>query len=282
MSSLRNRGWNIEDHASSVKGVWIPRGPAPSEVSYPDSSRDPLADLEDSSLWFQSRNLIIRTVLQHHTTATHLLDVGAGNGVVAAHLAQHGIETIAVEPGLAGAEHCAARGIRLAFAGHLAQLALPSESISAVGLFDVIEHIEDPSKLLAEVNRILKPGGWCLVTVPAYQSLWSQADEHAGHFRRYRRGSLDTVMTACGFERQFSSYCFASAVPFLFLLRSLPYRRGRRLSDAEIARSSLRELSNQGRLTTLVGRTAARVEAWLMRRVSIPFGTSVVASYRKS
>lgn len=280
--ALKNFGWNIDDHATLVNGVWMPRASDPSEVSYPDSTRDPLAEIEASSLWFQSRNLIIQSMIRHHTDATHLLDVGAGNGTVAAHLARNGIETIAVEPGLAGARNCAARGINVAFAGHLAQLALPSDSVAAVGLFDVIEHIEDPSDLLAEVNRVLKPGGWCVLTVPALQFLWSQADEHAGHFRRYRRRSLEAAMTACGFDRRFSSYCFASAVPFLFLLRSLPYRRGRRLSDAEIEESALRELSNQGRVTTLIGRAAARIECWWMRRASIPFGTSIVAIYRKT
>jgi SAM-dependent methyltransferase len=279
---LENLIWNIEDHASLIGGVWMPRGPAPSEVSYPESARDPLADIEASSLWFQSRNLIIQTMLRHHTDATHLLDVGAGNGTVAAHRARNGIETIAVEPGLAGARNCAARGIKVAFAGHLAQLALPSESVAAVGLFDVIEHIEDPSELLAEVNRVLKPGGWCVLTVPALQFLWSQADEHAGHFRRYSRRSLEAAMTARGFDRRFSSYCFAAAVPFLFLLRSLPYRRGRRLSNAEIEESALRELSNQGRVTTLVGRAATLIECWCMRWLPIPFGTSIVAIYKKT
>lgn len=220
-------------------------------------------------------------MISQYPGITGLVDVGAGNGTVAAHLSSNGLDTIAVEPGLEGALWAARRGVNISFAGHLADLRLPTDSIPAIGLFDVIEHIEDPRELLNEVHRVLQPGGFCFVTVPAYQFLWSQADEHAGHYRRYRRKTLDALLRDCHFEPRFTSYCFTAAVPFLFALRTVPYRLGRRLSEGQLEESLLAELSDQGRLSTFAGQQLNRFEARWIRRAPLPFGTSIIAAYRK-
>jgi SAM-dependent methyltransferase len=54
----------------------------------------------------------------------------------------------------------------------------------------VIEHTPDDVRALRELVRVTRPGGHLLVTVPAYQSLWSDHDVRNQHHRRYRRGSL--------------------------------------------------------------------------------------------
>nr|MCU0270767.1 class I SAM-dependent methyltransferase [Acidimicrobiales bacterium] len=241
-----------------------------------------LAALEDTSLWFRGRNLLITRVLETHTHTTEILEVGAGNGTVSAHLANEGLDVIAIEPSIEGARNAHAKGVPVSIAALLEKLQLPDRSVPCVGLFDVIEHLADESKLLTEVHRVLEPGGTCVVTVPAFPSLWSQADEHAGHFRRYRRRELDRTLGNAGLQRRFSSYCFGAAVLPLACLRVYPYRRGRRLDKEAMERSLDRELAGQGALTTRLGLAETRLEAAWLHRWPLPFGTSIIAVYEKS
>ena len=55
---------------------------------------------------------------------------------------------------------------------------------------EILEHVDDDRKAVKEFHRLLKPGGLCLITVPANQKLWDISDEMAGHKRRYSRDDL--------------------------------------------------------------------------------------------
>ena len=59
-----------------------------------------------------------------------------------------------------------------------------ADTISAAGLFDVMEHIENDISFLRSINYILLTGGYLFITVPAYNFLWSKEDTLACHFRR--------------------------------------------------------------------------------------------------
>ena len=63
----------------------------------------------------------------------------------------------------------------------------PNESLSAVGLFDVIEHIGQDDAFLHSIWQSLKPGGYVYATVPAFNYLWSASDNYAEHCRRYNK-----------------------------------------------------------------------------------------------
>ncbi len=65
---------------------------------------------------------------------------------------------------------------------------------------DVVEHVEHPERVFAEVYRVLRPGGLWLTIVPAYQSLWSERDVRLGHYKRYRVSELRPLFQATGFE----------------------------------------------------------------------------------
>src|SRR5262249_41444785 len=65
-----------------------------------------------------------------------------------------------------------------------------SESFDFVLATDVIEHVRDDVAALEEICRVLRPGGYALITVPAFASLWGLQDEVALHYRRYRLRTL--------------------------------------------------------------------------------------------
>ena len=64
---------------------------------------------------------------------------------------------------------------------------------------DVIEHIDEDLSAVKELNRILKPGGRLILTVPAFQFLWTNHDLALHHKKRYMRNtSASTIDGTCG------------------------------------------------------------------------------------
>jgi SAM-dependent methyltransferase len=99
-----------------------------------------------------------------------------------------------------------ARGHRHIERATLEHLPFPTGGFDLVTCLDVIEHVADHEAALAELWRVTAPGGYLLLTVPAYQSLWSAHDEANQHFRRYRLGTLRPLALAGGWEIKRTSY----------------------------------------------------------------------------
>ena len=75
----------------------------------------------------------------------------------------------------------------------------PSDSADSIVMVNVLEHIEDDARALAELHRILRPGGYLLIMVPAMGFLFSRLDRIHGHFRRYEKQPLRDRTAAAGF-----------------------------------------------------------------------------------
>ncbi|MDR3514259.1 MAG: methyltransferase domain-containing protein [Azospirillaceae bacterium] len=101
----------------------------------------------------------------------------------------------------------------------------------------MLEQIDDHVGALRQVHRLLRPGGRLFLSVPAYGFLHSTEDVIAGHFRRYSRRSLTSVLAVSGFRVAFASYLFTPLAPLVFLLRTVPSRLGlhRRMDGAREA-----------------------------------------------
>ena len=165
---------------------------------------------EDASFWFPHRNKIILAAIKRYPPADGpIFDLGAGNGYVALALEQAGWPTIAIEPSAAGAANAASRGVAHVVCGGLPSVAFAARTAGAIGLFDVLEHIETDRAFLVSLRPYLKDRGRLYLTVPAYQWLWSSSDVHGGHFRRYTRSALRHTLEAAGFHVEFTSYFFS-------------------------------------------------------------------------
>ena len=246
-------------------------------MSYPRGVLDVLSGEGGEGFWLDARAKVVGELLRDASIAT-IWEIGAGSGAMAKRLRSFDVDVLSVEPLPEGAREIARAGTEV-FCGTLDDLALPSGSLPAVGLFDVLEHIDDPSDILGEVARVLSADGLLFVTVPSYQWLWSAEDEALGHFRRYSAKTLSAALAA-QFMVISARYCFASLVPAAALLRTLPYRLGRSRTPDEILSRNSGRLNPGIRMNNFARRVLA-FEAKVSRRVPLPCGLSVVAVARR-
>lgn len=269
-------GWVLAE--PSADGVRAAAAGDDSSISYDEESLGTLSDHANGSWWMSHRSRwAVRVLADHHVGS--VLDIGAGSGGMAADLLAAGVDVIAIEPFREGARLVAALGVASVH-GQLRDLSLPTSAVPAAGYFDVIEHIADPHPELSEALRVLEPGGLLLVTVPAFQWLWSDEDEFAGHHRRYTRSSLRRELEAVGFVAERVDYLFAALVPLALAGRRVPYLLGWHRSKER----SLDTLSHQLEPSPVVDRLASwwlRLESAAADRVRLPFGLSVAGVFRK-
>jgi 2-polyprenyl-3-methyl-5-hydroxy-6-metoxy-1,4-benzoquinol methylase len=178
----------------------------------------------------------IAEFLQSHNLSV-LWEIGAGDGNVAFPLRERGLAVIAIEPLRDGAETTARAGIH-SYCQTLEQLNLPDNSLDAIGMFDVLEHLPQPQVVLQEIYRVLKPGGVLITAVPANQWLFSDFDISVGHFLRYSRNGLEESLDQAGFTNHKIEFLFFVFVLPAFILRRLPYLLGRRRDFSQVFKST--------------------------------------------
>ena len=196
------------------------------KISYPDEYNELCFEVEDNSFWFTHRNNCIIEMIKNYRSSSDgpIFDIGGGNGFVAKGLLIAGLEVVLVEPGPAGAMNAKKRGVPHVICATTHTAKFKPGTIPAIGVFDVVEHIEDDIGFLNHLWELLIPGGMLYLTVPAYQLLWSQEDVEGGHFRRYTLSNLKKKILHSGFDISYSSYIFSYLPLFVFLLRTLPYK----------------------------------------------------------
>ena len=238
-----------------------------------------LFELEGTHFWFRARNEVIATVMRRYGVGTRhdarILEVGCGNGNVASHLSQTldaeiwggdlFAEALAFcqkrkNPPLIQLDTC-----RLPFDG----------SLDAVCMFDVLEHLQADSEILAEMHRALKPGGQIVLTVPAHPWLWSYFDELSHHQRRYKKAQLHQKLETAGFAVEMCSYYMMVLLPLVLVGRRFQARRGSDVS--RMAEADFRVIP----FVNDVLYWLCSAEKWLVSRVGMPFGTSLIAVGRR-
>ena len=166
------------------------------------------AEVEEKHWWFVGRRRLFTAVLSELRVpiTAEILDIGTGTGANLRLLKNLGFQKVR---GLDNSEtaiaFCAAKHLGAVELGDICALPLPSANIDLVFATDIIEHVDDDDRALAEICRVLRPGGFALITVPAFPSLWGLQDRRSFHKRRYRMAQLVERILASGLtiERRF-------------------------------------------------------------------------------
>ena len=147
------------------------------------------------------------------SSGERVADVGCGDGSLAVALADRGLDVIGVEPSpeLREAFERSARGLSLqrrcaVVDGTVERLPFPDGALQAVLMTEVLEHVPDPHRAVAELYRAIAPGGVLCLAVPTARSEWLFSKlhpryvENATHLHRFRRADLQRLLTAVGFR----------------------------------------------------------------------------------
>ena len=193
-------------------------------ISYPADGNQDCFLLEDNSFWFQHRNKCITSIIKRYPPSGSIIDVGGGNGYVSRGILDAGFDVVLLEPGVEGAVNARVkRKIPTVICSTFKGAGFVSSSINAIGVFDVIEHIENDRELIDDFFQVLESDGYLYITVPAHNWLWSQSDVHAQHHRRYNRTMIDELL-AERFEVVYFSYFFSILSMPIYIFRALPFR----------------------------------------------------------
>ena len=231
-----------------------------------------MLDVDEHHWWYRGRRRIIRAELDRIPLASgaHVLDAGCGSGRTLEELGRYG-EVHGIELNPEAADVARARGRGEVLVGRLEALPWDEDTFDLITCLDVIEHTPDDRVTLRELRRVCKPGGWLLVTVPAYQALWSLHDVANHHYRRYGRRTLRSAAVGAG-------WTVVRVSSFNALL----------LAPAAVVRlAQRRELASDGYTPALTLGPAwlnqalegpLRIEAqWLAQGRTLPVGLSLLA-----
>lgn len=227
-----------------------------------------LVSLEQSSFWFQARSeLILWALNRYFGRPARFAEIGCGTGFVLSAVEQalpdadiYGTELF-VQGLRFAAQRCARAKLvqldarRIPFRGYF----------DVIGMFDVLEHVEDDAAVLAQIGKALVPGGGLLITVPQHRWMWSSVDAAARHVRRYSAEELHGKVRAAGFEI-LRSTSFVS----LLLLPMLAARLGARKPATHAAA----ELRLNKHLNAVFRRISAAEYALIRRGVDFAAGGS--------
>lgn len=195
---------------------------------FPPSYFATLAAAETRHWWFRARNRVLLWALRRQVGAFQtLLEVGCGTGQVL-----ESVSRAYPEATLEGAEYheeglayARQRLPQAAFRQLDATTMQDAQRYDVIGAFDVIEHIEADELVLRNLARALKSGGTLMVTVPQHRWLWSKADEHACHVRRYTRAELSAKVRQAGLQPELTTSFVSLLLPLMWLSR-LRMQRG--------------------------------------------------------
>ena len=241
-----------------------------------DVEQQQYAKLGSEYFWFAGKRHLAWSLLNRYLDGgdrLNILDVGCGPGYSFSELKQWG-SIVGIDTSQEALGVCRNRN------GHEASLicgsaeALPcrDQTFSLVVALDVFEHLEDDVAGLRECQRVLRVGGWLLVSVPAFPWLWGDHDDLYRHKRRYRVTELQAKLESAGFERVKITYCKSFFVGLLWM-----FRRLKQLSFASRRDDFLQPPAWLNRwLTWLITSEAPLIHRW-----NLPWGAEIIGIARK-
>ena len=156
--------------------------------------------VEADHWWFKGRRLLFGRILRQLRVArdARILDAGTSSGTNLRLLRDSGFSNyVGLDINQQAIELCAEKGLGPIRRGDVCAMPFEERSFDFIFATDIIEHVESDDLALGEITRILKPGAYCLITVPAFPSLWGHQDIVSHHKRRYRQHLLlDQLVTA--------------------------------------------------------------------------------------
>ena len=200
-----------------------------------------LYELEENFWWFVGMREITRSLLNQvcpKGTVMTALDAGCGTGGMLSWLSHYtGSDgVVGIDLSQTALEFCRTRDERELTQGSVAQLPFADSSFDLVTSFDVLQHVLDKGdvRAIAEIYRVLRPGGVTFVRVSAYQWLRSGHDEALAVQRRYTLSQLSEEMRRAGFLIRRATYANTLLLPIAAIKRLVFSRSSSAQAESEV------------------------------------------------
>jgi len=238
------------------------------------------ARAEARHFWFRGFRAFITPLLRDAAAGrpnARLLDCGCGTGANVALLDTFGraygfdLTEIGLRIGRESGRTRLARATVTA-------VPFPTAAFDIVTSFDVLYSLADGDEqaAIAEMYRLLKPGGFAIVNVAAMRVLRGDHSVLSREVRRYSRADLRTRLEGAGFRIQRLTYTNATLFPALAIARLIQRRRGLRSESEADAEISVPPAPINAIMTAVM-----HLEALWLRAFDAPFGSSLLCLARK-
>ena len=237
------------------------------------SAFEEMLSTQETHWWFRGKRKIIQTLIErlcvNEIEKLQILEIGCGTGANLEMLSHYGKVTALEVDDYARRHIRPFEGVE-ALPGWLPDglNTIQGKSFDLVCLFDVLEHIADDKEALVVLKQFLKPTARLLVTVPAYQWLFSVHDKKLGHYRRYDKRQLSRILDSAGYKLLFLGYMNMCLLPVMAISRLLDKLRD--ASDSSGTKTPAQPIN------TILYSLFALETLWLPY-FSTPFGGSVIA-----
>ena len=224
---------------------------------------------ENKHWWFLARRHIVSQFLQKNLPKKkhlQILEIGAGTGGNLAMLKKFG-ELHAMELDECALEFANAKNICPVQKGHLPDGIPFDQKFDVIVMLDVLEHIQDDKAALHTVKSLLKENGQLLLTVPAYQFLWSGHDVMSHHYRRYTRKNLQSLLQKSEFTIRHSTYFNTFLFPIVLAVR---------IFSKIIKSESQSDVTMPSNFVNQTLKTIFQSESLLLPFLKFPFGVSIL------
>lgn len=233
------------------------------------------ARVEETHWWFAGRRALFGREIGRLNlpSGAKVIDIGTGTGSNLRLLRDIGFRNVrGLDANEDAIRLCAAKGLGPVERGSICSLPIADASHDLVLATDVIEHVDDDLQALREVNRVLAPDGFLLLTVPTFSSLWGLQDEVAHHKRRYRLGPLLRLIEAAGLVPVRAYYFnYLLFVPILLARQVIRLSRVKLNSENEVNSPLINSV-----LTPIF-----QFDCWSAPLVHPPFGVSALVVARR-
>lgn len=282
-----------EEYFVKEDGIHVPTRPlSHRDEEYDSSGFETLLRMQRRHFWYCGRHLFLLKVLAREVAKLgsgrkdlRAIDLGGGTGGWLEYLHEQA-PNLLQELALGDSSLDALKLAEPVVGGFARRyqvdlLDLPWEQEwDVVFLLDVLEHLPDDALAVRQVKKCLRPGGLLVATTPALNSFWSYNDELAHHQRRYDRNDYRRLAQRTEMNLLRTEYFMFFLSPLLFCSRVFGRPPGSATAEQLKAHMERTHRVPAAPVNGLL-KAVFSSEAFLANRCPLPWGTSILAVFRK-